>query len=219
LLLELTGAGTLSTTPVAARGWADALPVLPDAATWELPDLALLRAGLIEPDRLHPLVASALVPDRPHGGMATAPHPAAGPRIVACRGERHRIALVDGVLVPLDHGPDEIRREELLVALGGSPLACLRAIDQAHRGPEELADVRARLDHGDAAGALAVVESLLGADALLRSGGLREELETAVLRRVAHGMFRAGLAGRGPLSTTREQRSRHRGHPRHAGAR
>ncbi|MEV0151694.1 MULTISPECIES: VWA-like domain-containing protein [unclassified Nonomuraea] len=39
-------------------------PILPDAATWVLPDLALLRAGLIEADRLHPLVAAALVPGR-----------------------------------------------------------------------------------------------------------------------------------------------------------
>jgi hypothetical protein len=219
LLLELAEDGTLSTAPGAVRGWAGALPVLPDAATWELPDLALLRAGLIEPDRLHPLVAAALAPDRPGGCATTAPQPAAGPRIVQCRGAQHRIGLVDGVLVPLDHDPDEIRREELLVALTGTPLACLRAIDEAHRGPEQLVDVRARLDHGDAAGALAVVESLLGPGALLRSGGLRDELETAVQRGLTHGMFRAGLTGRGPLSTTREHRRRHRGHPRHAGAR
>jgi hypothetical protein len=131
----------------------------------------------------------------------------------------HRIGLVDGVLVPLDHGPDEIRREGLLAALTGTPLACLQAIDEAHRRPEELADVRARLDHGDAAGALAVVESLLGPDAVLRSGGLREELDTAVLRQLTHGLFRAGLVGRGPLSTCRDDRRRHRGHPRHAGNR
>jgi hypothetical protein len=63
------------------------------------------------------------------------------------------------------------------------------------------------------------VESLLGPEAVLRGGGLRDELETAVLRRITHGLFRAGLTGRGPLSTCREQRSRHRGHPRLAGAR
>ncbi|GFJ96277.1 hypothetical protein Prum_099190 [Phytohabitans rumicis] len=48
--------------PATARG--DTAPVLPDAATWTLPDLELLRAGLIDADRLHPLVAAALVPDR-----------------------------------------------------------------------------------------------------------------------------------------------------------
>jgi len=218
LLLELSGTGALAVSPYPGWSWAAALPVLPDAATWELPDRALLRHGLIEPDRLHPLVAAALAPDHPRG-TAPAPQPGAGPRLVECRGATHRIALVDGVLAPLDHSPDEIRREELLAALTGTPVACLQAIDEAHRGPAELTDVRARLDHGDAAGALAVVESLLGPEAVLRGGGLRDELETAVLRRITHGLFRAGLTGRGPLSTCREQRSRHRGHPRLAGAR
>jgi len=218
LILELTGAATLRIAAGAVRGWAAALPVLPDAATWVLPDLALLRAGLIDPGRLHPLVASALAPGQ-HRAAAPAPHPEAGPRLVDCRGSQHRIGLVNGVLVPLDHDPEEVRREELLAALTGTPLACLRAIDESHRDPAELADVRARLDHGDAAGALAVVEALLGPDALLRGGGLHDELQTAALRRITHGLFRAGLAGRGPLSTTREQRRAHRGHPRHAGAR
>ncbi|MGW4942384.1 hypothetical protein ACWEOZ_12455 [Actinoplanes sp. NPDC004185] len=218
LLLELAETGSLTVSAYPGWGWAAALPVLPDAATWELPDRALLRHGLIEPDRLHPLVAAALAPDQPRG-TAPAPQPGAGPRLVECRGATHRIALVDGVLAPLDHSPDEIRREELLAALTGTPVACLQAIDEAHRGPAELADVRARLDHGDAAGALAVVESLLGPEAVLRGGGLRDELETAVLRRITHGLFRAGLTGRGPLSTCREERSRYRGHPRLAGAR
>lgn len=37
-----------------------ALPVLPEAAARVLPDLELLRAGLVASDRLHPLVATAL---------------------------------------------------------------------------------------------------------------------------------------------------------------
>jgi hypothetical protein len=205
--------------PGAVRGWAAALPVLPDAATWVLPDLALLRAGLIEPDRLHPLVAAALAPEHPGRRPAPEPPAAAGPRLVDCQGAVHRIGLVDGVLTTLDHGPAELRREELLVALGGPPLACLQAVDQAHRGPAELADVRSRLDHGDTAGALAVVEALLGPDALLRGGGLREELETAALRRVTHGLFRAGLAGRGPLPDKHQKRGEHRGRPRRATSR
>ncbi|GAA3342528.1 hypothetical protein GCM10020358_37810 [Amorphoplanes nipponensis] len=192
--------------------------MLPHAATWESPDLALLRAGLISPDRLHPLVAAALAPGRAGPGPACAPRPGAGPRRVECRGVVHRIGLVDGVLTALDHGPDEIRREQLLAALTGTPVACLRAIDEAHRGPAELDDVRARLDHGDAAGALAVVEALLGPDAALR-GGLRDELETAVLRQLSYGLFRAGLTGRGPLPTDRDRRNQHRGHPRHAATR
>ncbi|MFF2844846.1 hypothetical protein ACFVT5_00750 [Streptomyces sp. NPDC058001] len=175
-----------------------ALPVLPDAATWALPDLDLLCTGSIEPDRLHPLVASALVPGHTPSGPSRTPDPADRPYLVECRGGTHRIGLVDGVLAPLDHDPAEIRREELLAELTGTPLACLRAIDQAHRHPDCLVGVRERLHHGDTAGALAVVEGLLGPDAVLREGALRDELERAVARRIAYGLFRVGLAGPGP---------------------
>jgi hypothetical protein len=194
-----------------------ASPVLPDAATWVLPDLELLHAGLIDADRLHPLVASALLPDHRPAGAARSPDSAGSSRLVECRGGTHRIGVVNGVLVPLDHDPDEIRREELLVALGGTALPCLQAIDEAHRHPECLVDVRARLDHGDTAGALAAVEGLLGPDVLLRSGALRDELETAVRRQVAHGLYRAGLAGFGPPPSTLDTRRRAaRARPRHA---
>jgi hypothetical protein len=200
-------------------GGGSELPVLPDAATWVPPDLELLRAGLLGSDRLHPLVASALVagcwPRRP----APPPGAAEGWRIVECGGSRHRIGLVDGVLAPLDHDPAEIRREELLAALTGTPLPCLQAVDEAHRRPDCLPDVRERLNHGDTAGALAVVEDLLGPDAVLRNGALREALETAARRRIDYGLFRAGLAGPGPDHTrygdrrpVRVGRSR----PRHA---
>lgn len=187
-------------TPATSRR---GLPVLPDAATWTPPDVELLRAGLITADRLHPLVASALVPHAPRptgnpGGTTSS-------RLVDCRGATHEIGVAGGVLVPLDHSPDEIRREELLVALGGNGLPCLRAIDAAHRHPEDLPDVRARLDHGDVAGALAVVEGLLGPDALLRGGALRDELETAARRKVVHGLYRAGLV-QGPAPSIEERR-------------
>ena len=66
---------------------------------------------------------------------------------------------------------------------------------------------------------LAVVEGLLGADAVLRHGALREELETAALRQVAHGLFRAGLAGTGPGPAHRTGRRVSRSHPRHASSR
>ncbi|MFF6783190.1 hypothetical protein [Streptomyces sp. NPDC012510] len=193
-------------------GASTSLPVLPDAATWVLPDLALLRAGAIDVGRLHPLVASALVPGHPPSGPAEAPD-GTGPRIVQCRGERHRIGLVDGVLVPLDHDPVEIRREELLVELTGTPLPCLRAIDEAHRRPDCLTGVRERLDHGDVAGALAVVEGLLGPEAVLRDGALRDALETAARGRIAYGLYRAGLAdpGAGRVRSNAGRRpSRHR---------
>ncbi|MFE2552120.1 hypothetical protein ACFXGI_26710 [Streptomyces sp. NPDC059355] len=225
LLLELVGEDgdrppAVRISPVAAGSGLPGPPVLPDAATWVLPDLDLLRTGAIEPGQLHPLVATALVPDHLPSGPSRTPDRAGQPHLVECRGSQHRIGLVDGVLAPLDHDPAEIRREELLVALTGTPLPCLQAIDAAHRRPDCLAGVRERLDHGDTAGALAVVERLLGPDALLRDGALRDELEAAARRRITYGLFRADLTGPRPrprpgdllpgLRPPRERRS----HPR-----
>jgi hypothetical protein len=177
-----------------------ALPVLPEAAARALPDLELLRAGLVASDRLHPLVASALAATSAVAVAVSGSGPAAGPapqpsdpHQVACRGEVHRIALRDGALAAIDHDPAQLRREELLVALGGPPLPCLRAIDAVHREPEALPAVRERLGHGDVAGALSVVEGLLGPGAVLRDGPLREELESAATRRIDHGLYRSGL--------------------------
>ncbi|MET7474079.1 hypothetical protein ABZT17_06885 [Streptomyces sp. NPDC005648] len=198
LVLELPGEPGDTAAPEISLGGGSSLPVLPDAATWVLPDLDLLRSGAIEAGRLHPLVAAALE----SGHVTAAPDRASvrtgDPHLVDCRGVPHRIGLVDGVLSALDHAPDEIRREELLAALTGTPLPCLRAIDEAHRRPDCLAGVRERLDHGDTAGALAVVEGLLGPQAVLRDGPLRDELEAAAERRISYGLFRAGLAGPGP---------------------
>lgn len=176
-------------------------PVLPDAATWVLPDLELLRTGVIEAGQLHPLVARALVPDLPAPASVRSRtgDRAGASRLVECRGVRHRIGLVEGALAPLDHDPAEIRREELLVALTGTPLPCLQAIDEAYRRPDCLTGVRERLDHGDIAGALAVVEGLLGPEAVLRNGPLRDELEAAAQRRITYGLFRADLLGPGPI--------------------
>jgi hypothetical protein len=185
-----------------------ALPVLPEAAARVLPDLELLRAGLITADRLHPLVAAALASTAPAPAPAPVADPAgetsapSDPHRVECRGEVHRIALRDGALTAVDHDPDELRREELLVALGGPAVPCLRAIDAVHRTPEALPAVRERLAHGDVAGALAVVEGLLGPGALLRDGPLREELEAAAARRIEHGLFRSGLVAVHPAAAT-----------------
>ncbi|MEU9144154.1 hypothetical protein [Streptomyces sp. NPDC048349] len=183
-----------------------ALPVLPEAAARGLPDLELLRAGLVRAERLHPLVAAALcapgvggsasgpgaVPDpgRPAGDSVPGP---IDPHQVECLGEVHRIALRNGTLAAVDHDPAQLAREELLMALGGPGLPCLRAIDAVHRSPEALPAVRERLGHGDVTGALAVVEGLLGPGAVLRDGPLREALEAAVAGRLDHGLFRAGL--------------------------
>ncbi|MFI5732603.1 hypothetical protein ACIA49_20965 [Kribbella sp. NPDC051587] len=179
----------------AARPEVAELPMLPDAAVRVLPDLELLQAGLITSDQLHPLVAAALPVSDSAAATTT---PGDDPHRVECRGEIHRIALRDGVLAAVDHDPVELRREELLVALGGPALPCLQAIDAVHRDPDDLPAVRERIDHGDFAGALDVIERLLGAGAILRDGPLREELESAAARCVDHGLFRADLrfAGR-----------------------
>lgn len=227
LLLDLVADGEGAGSPGFAlavaptKGATAALPVLPDAATWTLPDLELIRSGSIEIGQLHPLVASALAPEHsPTGPFRTAgraPATPGQPHLVECRGEQHRIGLVDGVLSPLDHDPGEIRREELLAELTGTPLPCLQTIDTAHRHPDCLTGVRERLHHGDIAGALAVVEGLLGPDALLRDGALRDELEKAARRRVTYRLFRADLAGPGPGRVCPDPpRPRdHRSHPRH----
>ncbi|MFD6451870.1 hypothetical protein ACWFRF_07000 [Nocardia sp. NPDC055165] len=196
------------------RGGISALPVLPDAATWVLPDLELLRAGVIAADRLHPLVASALGCDG--APTETSGTTAAGHRIVECRGERHRIGLVNGMLAALDHDPTEIRREELLAALTGTPMPCLQAIDRSLRQPDWLVGVCDRLDHGDIDGALTIVEAQLGADATLRDGPLRDALEAAVRQRITYGLFRAGLPapGRGHVLPDRYDRKGRRARPK-----
>jgi hypothetical protein len=183
-----------------------ALPVLPEAAARVLPDLELLRAGLVTAGQLHPLVAAALTghgsPTVPttSGSRAGLVRRSGDPHRVECRGEIHRIALRDGVLTAVDHDAEQVRRENLLVALGGPPLPCLRAIDAVHRSPEALPAVRERLAHGDAVGALAVVEALLGPGAVLRDGPLRDVLESAAVRRVDHGLFRSGLVSVHPAA-------------------
>ncbi|MFF8382197.1 hypothetical protein ACF053_00880 [Streptomyces kanasensis] len=59
-----------------SRQRAAALPVLPEVAARVLPDLELLRAGLVAPERLHPLVAAALAPAYRSARVAgTAPEP------------------------------------------------------------------------------------------------------------------------------------------------
>ena len=196
LVLDVTeGTGARLTV---ADGRSTALPVLPDAATHVLPDLVLLRTGALQPGRLHPLVAAALAPDRAAEAPPRPPEPAGAPHRVDCRGAQHRIGLVDGVLTPLDHPPDEIRRETLLAELTGTPLPCLQAVDRAHRHPDCLTGVRERLDHGDLTGALDVVEGLLGPGARLRSGPLRDALEAAARRRVGYGLHRADMDDTAP---------------------
>jgi hypothetical protein len=214
LVAERDGVPGMRISDASTAADASGLPVLPDAATWVLPDLELLRTGAIEAERLHPLVAPALVPGYTPSATGAVADPVGQPRLVECRGAVHRIGLVDGVLAPLDHDPAEVRREGLLAALSGTPLPCLRVIDETHRHPECLDDVRERLVHGDVSGALAVVEGLLGPDAVLRGGALRDELEAAARQRIVYGLFRAGMAGPGPGRVLFHEGRRRPGEPR-----
>ncbi|MFD8595113.1 hypothetical protein ACFV1L_08950 [Kitasatospora sp. NPDC059646] len=165
--------------------------VLPDAATWAPPDLWLLRSGAVEADRLHPLVAAALVPG--HRAVRAAPPSPADPLLVDCRGARHRVALVDGRLTALDHPADQLRREELLLAFGGPPIPCLQTIDRAHRQPDALDAIVQRLLHGDRAGALATIRQLIGDDTPLRDGPLADRLTDDDHRHDLAALHRAGL--------------------------
>ncbi|RPF20779.1 hypothetical protein EDD34_1384 [Myceligenerans xiligouense] len=191
--LVLRPGGTVTELPSGIRpSRPGALPLaLPDAATWVPPDVLLLEAGMVQPAQLHPLVADALGAHSPE--CDTRPS-APGTRLVDCRGAVHRLRVVDGVLTILDHDPEEIRREQLLATLTGAPLPCLQVVDRLYRSPAELDEVRARLDHGDAASAVAVIEDLLGADAVLRAGDLQAELTAAASTRIAYGAYRAGLS-------------------------
>ncbi|MFD0560095.1 hypothetical protein FB566_4087 [Stackebrandtia endophytica] len=205
-------APTLRPLPASSSRDLAALPLLPDAAARTLPDLELLRTGLVAAERLHPLVADALsIVDAPP--VASGPVPG-DPHQVACRGEVHRIALRDGTLTAVDHDLDQLRREQALAILGGPPLPCLQAIDTLHRSPQALPAVRERLRHGDFTGALAVVESLLGPDAVLRHGPLRETLDSAATRRIDDGLFRSGLTKQAGENVWGAIRTRTRHRPR-----
>lgn len=203
-------------------GGITALPVLPDAATRTLPDLELIRHGAITPDRLHPLVAAALTPECTSAPRDREELNGNGFHAVRCRGELHRIGIADGVLSALDHDRDEIRREEMLASLTGTPLPCLQAIDRAHRRPDCLAGVRERLDFGDIDGALAIVERLLGPEATLRNGPLRDAVERTRAQQEIYDAYRAGATDPVPQPVPGGPRCRHhrgrrrRARPRHA---
>lgn len=192
------------------------LPVLPDAATRASPDLELLRIGALTPDQLHPLVASALVPGTHNSATERAETDtragteATHVRVVRCRGESHRIGLARGSLSALDHSPDELHREQLLVALTGTPVPCLQAIEQAYRRPDCLPDVRERLDFGDIDGALTIVENLLGRDARLQDGPLRDALRAVAVQQEIYADFRAGITSSPPQPNRYGRRARAR---------
>ncbi|MBO2435904.1 ankyrin repeat domain-containing protein [Actinomadura nitritigenes] len=142
-----------------------------------LPDLALLRAGLVAPDELHPLVRSALfpaypAPDRPAGPPLPEPPP---PVRVRCRGEWHMVRSRGGRL-EIPHGDEERRRELALGAFGGTVNGCFGAqrtwtagtgwlprVLRAHRR-----EVFLRAAYGDTDGVLRLLDA--GLDPGVRDG-------------------------------------------------
>lgn len=148
-----------------------------------LPDLALLRAGLVTPTELHPLVRAALCPEF----SVTDPPPAVGALPggeaplpfgvrVRCRGEWHRLEHRGGALHVVSHSAEEERREEALRSLGGLVHGCFAVRQAWHTGTGRLPktlrahrqDLLERIRHG---GGVALDRLLdAGLDPHLRDG-------------------------------------------------
>jgi hypothetical protein len=103
---------------------------LPRASWRRLPDLDLLRFGLIDPDDLHPLVHKALFPARVVTARPVGPPEVAMPAPVQirCRDRVHALGLRGGRLTPVG----EVCREYLLGALSGEPSDCRKIIALWH---------------------------------------------------------------------------------------
>ncbi|POM23466.1 Ankyrin repeats (3 copies) [Actinomadura rubteroloni] len=138
-------------------------PPLP-GPLWTLPaDLVLLRAGLLTPDELHPLVRSAYFPARgPADGPAGPPDPPRpAPVRVRCRSEWHEMRPADGGFA-MPHTVDEQRRERAMRAFGGAVTGCFEIHERWRTGRGRLpkglkaqrTDLFLRAQHGDTDGVL-----------------------------------------------------------------
>lgn len=141
------------------------LPLVPEAAWAEPVDAELLRLGLLRPDELHPLVASALegiatadaasqdddlVYRSVPGFAGTCPdRPGAAAVIVRCDTTTHRVARIDGRWQPVDHD-DMPMRERLLAGLGGQANPCRQAARHLNDGRHVVDAVAPLLAHGRA---------------------------------------------------------------------
>ncbi|MFF9197719.1 ankyrin repeat domain-containing protein [Streptomyces sp. NPDC014779] len=142
------------------------LPVLPRYARQVLPDAALLRAGRITPERLHPLVSAALFPDAPPATGPEGPHAAAEPVRVRCGADWHETAVRSGAL-DIPHTRQEQQREQALRAFGGTVAGCFAAqlawTTGTGRLPRALRAQRRRLfeyvQHGDTAAVTALLDA------------------------------------------------------------
>ncbi|MFF8602184.1 ankyrin repeat domain-containing protein [Streptomyces sp. NPDC015232] len=142
------------------------LPVLPLYVRQVLPDVALLRAGRITPERLHPLVSAALFPDAPPATGPQGPHAAAEPVRVRCGADWHETVVRNGTL-DIPHTRQEQQREQALRAFGGTVSGCFAAqlawTTGTGRLPRALRAQRRRLfeyvQHGDTAAVTALLDA------------------------------------------------------------
>ncbi|MFC0041763.1 ankyrin repeat domain-containing protein [Actinomadura rayongensis] len=142
-------------------------PPLP-GPLWTLPpDLMLLRAGLLTPDELHPLVRSACFPARgPADGPVGPPDPPRPvPVRVRCGSAWHEMRPADGGFA-MPHTADEQRRERAMRAFGGAVTGCFEIHERWRTGRGRLpkglraqrADLFLRAQHGDADGVLDLLD-------------------------------------------------------------
>ncbi|MFD0683356.1 ankyrin repeat domain-containing protein [Actinomadura fibrosa] len=158
----------------------DAPPLLDEHRWRRLPDLDLLRAGLVTPEELHPLVRSALFPARPGADGPVGPPEGAppGPVRVRCLGEWHEVRSAGGRL-RTPHTARERERENAMRALGGAVTGCF-AVEHAWRTAagrlpralrEQRSDLFERAQHGDTEGVLRLLDA--GMDPRVRDGRRR----------------------------------------------
>jgi hypothetical protein len=165
VMLRRAGGG-LTVGLVARDDVGEDLPVLPDAAWRMAPDIDALRHGVVPAEELHPLVRDALAPARAFTGPGGPPGPdRPGPARIRCRGEWHEVAFRGGAL-RMPHGDGERRREQALLALGGTVGGC-EAADRGWRAGGRLPkaldaqrrELLARVQHGDTPGVLALLDA------------------------------------------------------------
>ncbi|WP_405789881.1 ankyrin repeat domain-containing protein [Streptomyces sp. NBC_01367] len=164
LLFEHTGPHGLRARVVEQAEALD-VPALPGYVWQRLPDLELVRTGLVSPRELHPLVAAALFPGA--GPAVGPPGPGTGGSArVRCRGGWHEVHSRGGVL-DVPHTPEEQQRERAMRAFGGAVAGCF-AVQQSWttgegRLPRALQVQRQELflyaQHGDTPGVVALLDA------------------------------------------------------------
>ncbi|WP_026341806.1 ankyrin repeat domain-containing protein [Actinomadura atramentaria] len=198
--------GTGGLALIRTSGATDRPPPFPQLAEhrWTHPaDAVLLRAGLLTPDELHPLLRAAYFPSLgPAAGPVGPPRPAPpGPVRVRCRGEWHEIRSSGGGFA-MPHTEDEQRREKALRAFGGAVTGCFEVHERWRSGtgrlPRALRDQRTELfqlaQHGDTEGVVALLDA--GVDPHVRDARRRTLLHALPLldhERLLPRLLAAGL--------------------------